>query len=55
MAHHMSHLADRAHLVDKDMLARLNTAVVFGLIGTGLAACAIGAMVFDAARLFAAW
>ena len=41
MAHRMVHFAEKAHL-DRDALARLNSAVVFGLIGTGLAVCAFG-------------
>lgn len=50
----MVHLADKAHL-DKATLARVNSAVMLALIGSGLAACAVGAIVFDVGRLFAAW
>jgi hypothetical protein len=55
MAHRMAHFVDKAHFVDRQTLARLNTAIVLGLIVTGLAACALGAMVYDVGRLFSAW
>ena len=42
----MAHLVDKAHL-DKHTLARVNTALMLGLIGTGLAACVFGAVVYD--------
>ena len=51
----MAHLVDKAHFVDKQMLARFNTVLMLGLIGTGLAACAFGAIVYDVGRLFSAW
>ena len=54
MAHHMVHFAEKAHL-DRESLARLHSAVVFGLIGGGLAVCALGAIAFDIGRLFGAW
>ncbi len=55
MAHRMVHFAEKAHL-DRETLARLNSAVVFGLIGAGLAVCAFGAIAFDIAHLFGgAW
>jgi hypothetical protein len=53
MAHRMAHLADKAHLLDT--LERVNGAIVLGLIGTGLTACAFGAIVYDVGRLFSAW
>jgi len=49
----MAHLA-KVHLV-KHTLARVNTVVMLGLIGTGLAACVFGAVVYDLGRLFSAW
>jgi hypothetical protein len=55
MAHRMTHLVDKAHLVDKRMLERVERAVLLGLVGTGLAVCAFGAIVFDVGRLFSAW
>jgi hypothetical protein len=51
----MAHLVDKIHFVDKATLARLNTAIVLGLVVTGLAGCAFGAIVYDVGRLFAAW
>jgi hypothetical protein len=50
----MAHLVDKAHL-DKHTLARVNTALMLGLIGTGLVACAFGAIVYDVGHLFSAW
>lgn len=52
MAHRIAHFADKAHL------ERLNRAIVLGLIGTGLLACAFGAIVYDfyaLGRLVSAW
>jgi hypothetical protein len=59
MAHHtvhsgMVHFAEKAHL-DRATLARLNSAIVFGLVGAGLAVCAFGAIAFDIVRLFGNW
>jgi len=51
----MAHLVGKAHFVDKETLARVNTAIVFGLISTGLAACVFGAAIYDVGRLFSAW
>lgn len=51
----MAHLVDKLHGFDKHTLARLNSALMLGLIGTGLAACAFGAIVYDVGRLFSAW
>ena len=50
----MAHLADKAHL-DRAMLARVNSAIVFGLVGAGVTACAMGAIWFDIVRLFSQW
>jgi len=46
MAHRLAHFADKAHF-DKAHLARLNRAVVLGLIGFGLLACVLGAVGYD--------
>jgi hypothetical protein len=54
MAHHMVHFAEKAHL-DRETLAWLNSAIVFGLVGVGLAACAFGAIAFDIVHLFGNW
>jgi len=45
--------AAMAHSVE--MPASLNTAILFGLIGCGLMACVIGALMYDAGRLLSAW
>jgi hypothetical protein len=50
----MAHLADKVHL-DRTTLARVNSAVVFGLVSVGVLACAIGAITFDVVRLFSDW
>ncbi len=54
MAHHMAHLAEKAHL-DRETLGRVNSAIVFGLVGAGVAACAFAAIAFDVVRVFSAW
>ena len=54
MAHRMAHFADKAHL-DRDTLGGLNSALMLGLVGSGLAACVIGAFIYDVGRMFAAW
>ena len=54
MAHRMAHLADRAHL-DSHTLTRIQSAVIFGSIGSGLLACALGSFIFDLGRALAAW
>jgi hypothetical protein len=51
----MVHILGKAHFVDRQMLARLNSAVMLGLVGGGLAACAIGALVYDIGRWFSVW
>jgi len=42
-----------AHLMEKQFLARANTALLLGLVCGGLALCAFGAVAFDLSRLFA--
>jgi len=54
MAHHLVHFAEKAHL-DRTTLAWVNSAIVFGLIGAGLAVCAFGAIAFDIIHLFGTW
>lgn len=44
-----------AHLVDKETLLRANSALLLALIGGGLAACAVGAVIYDIGRLVGAW
>jgi hypothetical protein len=43
-----------AHPV-RDILDRVESAIVVGLIGTGLLACALGAMVYDVERWLTAF
>jgi hypothetical protein len=50
----MVHLAAKAHL-DKATLGRVNSAFMVAMIGSGLVACAIGALIYDLGRLIAAW
>jgi hypothetical protein len=50
----MVHLAEKAHL-DKATIAKVNSAVMLGVIGFGLAACAFGAVIVDFGRMFAVW
>jgi hypothetical protein len=51
----MSQMLGKAHFVDRHTLARVNTAIMLGLVGSGLAACAFGAIVYDIGRWFSAW
>jgi hypothetical protein len=44
-----------AHLVDKHFLERANSVLLLGILWGGLAACAIGAMVYDIALWLQAW
>ena len=50
----MVQLAEKAHL-DKATVARVNSALMLGLIGSGLAACAFGSIIFDFGRMLAVW
>ena len=45
-------VADKA---DTGTLTRIESMVIFGSIGSGLLACALGAFIFDIGRAFAAW
>ena len=54
----MVHLVGKAHCFDRETLARLNAAIVLGLVGTGLGACMLGAVVYDVydiGRSFSFW
>jgi hypothetical protein len=44
-----------AHLVEKQFLQRANTALMLTIVWGGLAACALGAVVYDIGRWVAAW
>jgi hypothetical protein len=50
----MIQLADKTHF-DKRTLARVNSAVLLGMIGGGLAICMLGAVAYDLERLFSGW
>lgn len=51
----MAQLVGKAHFVDRQTLERLNAAILLGLIGSGLAACVIGAFIYDVGRWIAVW
>jgi hypothetical protein len=51
----MAHLVDKIHGVDWHTLVRVNTVLMLGVIGTGLAACVFGAVIYDVGHLFSAW
>jgi hypothetical protein len=51
----MSCILGKMHFFDRRVLARLNAAIMLGLVGSGLAACAFGAFVYDIGRWFSAW
>jgi len=50
----MVHLTEKAHF-DKATLDRVESAVVLGLVGIGLSACVIGALIFDLGRILSFW
>jgi hypothetical protein len=51
----MVHLLGKNHLVDWAYLDRVESAIMLSLIGSGLAACVIGAAIYDFGRMFAIW
>lgn len=51
----MSNFVGMLHRVDMRTLGRVNSALLLGLIGGGLATCVFGAAVYDFGRLFSAW
>jgi hypothetical protein len=51
----MAHILHKVHLFDRRMIARLYTAIVFGPVLGGLAACMLGAIVYDVGRWFSVW
>jgi hypothetical protein len=44
-----------AHLMEKRTLLRANTALVLTFVWGGLAACAVGAIIYDLGQLVGAW
>ena len=56
----MVQLAEKTHFdkhlhFDRRSLARVNSAVMLGVIGGGLAICVLGAAIYDLERLFSSW
>jgi hypothetical protein len=43
------------HFLEKETLLRANSALLLALVGSGLAACAVGAIIFDIGRMVGAW
>lgn len=54
MAHFAWSTFDKTHLV-RDVLDRVESVIVIGLIGAGLVACALGAVVYDIERWVSAF
>jgi hypothetical protein len=44
-----------AHPVDKHLIERANTVVLLGILWGALAACAVGAMIYDIVYFVKAW
>jgi hypothetical protein len=44
-----------AHLMEKETLLRANSALLLALVGGGLVACAVGAVIYDIGRMLGAW
>ena len=44
-----------AHFMEKETLLRANSALLLTLVGGGLAACAVGAVVYDIGRKVGVW
>jgi hypothetical protein len=51
----MAHLVGKLHFPDKQKLDRVESVIVLGLIGSGLAACVLGAVVYDFGRMLSVW
>ena len=51
----MAHILHKIHILYRRMIARLNMAIVFGPVLGGLAACMLGAIVYDVGRWFSVW
>jgi hypothetical protein len=49
----MAHFADKLHFAET--LDRVETALLLGLIGSGLAACVMGAVIYDLGRMISLW
>jgi hypothetical protein len=44
-----------SHLIDRDSLERANSVLLLTTVGGGLAACAVGAIIYDIGKLFSVW
>jgi hypothetical protein len=51
----MAHLLGKAYFIDRQTLGRINTAIMVGLVGSGLCACIIGASAYDVVRWISFW
>jgi hypothetical protein len=51
----MYHFADKIHFADKETLDRVERVIVLGFVGSGLAACAIGAIIYDVGQALSMW
>jgi hypothetical protein len=51
----MAHCLGKLHGFDRHFLARVPSAIMLGLVGSGLLACAMAAFAYDVGRLFSAW
>ena len=48
-------VAAMAHLVEKETLLRANSAMILTLVGGGLLACALGAVIFEIGWAVGIW
>jgi hypothetical protein len=44
-----------AHLIDKNLVERANTALLLGILWAALAICVLGALAYDIAYWFEGW
>jgi hypothetical protein len=51
----MVQTVESVHFVDKQTPGHLSTAIMLLLVGSGLAACMVGALMYDVGRLLSAW
>jgi hypothetical protein len=51
----MAHFVHKLHGPGRETVDRVESAVVLGLIGSGLAACVIGAAIYDIGRAISIW
>ena len=51
----MAHFVEKRHFAYKQKLDRMESAIMLGVIGGGLMACAVGAFVYDIGKAFSVW